>query len=78
MMVFSAGSLKYIQAYGSQDPYASLQLPSCIFTLCAGALLAYYKSTDAWPHRIVKYDWWVLLFFSIGIIVAIYRGFSSY
>jgi peptidoglycan/LPS O-acetylase OafA/YrhL len=78
MMVFIAGSLIYIQAYGSKDPYASLQLPSCIFTLCAGALLAFYKSTDAWPYRIVKYDWWVLLFFSIGIIVAIYRGFSSY
>lgn len=77
IMLFVA-SLMYKEYFGSTDPYASIQLAACIFTLCSGALLAYYKSTHARPYYIVKYDWWLFLFFSIGTFVAIQYGYGKY
>jgi peptidoglycan/LPS O-acetylase OafA/YrhL len=78
IMVLIGASLLFNEVYGSKDQYASLQLPACIYTLCSGALLAYYKNSDFWPYRIIKYDWWVLLFFSIGLFLSIHAGFGIY
>ena len=78
IIVLIAGSLMFNELYGSQDPYVSLQLPACLFTLCSGALLAYYKSTDGWPYRIIKYDWWVLLFISICLLISIRTSYAKY